>query len=255
MEKVVYALWRDDYGVGMQGIAEPGYVDPPRDAFAAALRGPAAECLRKAGARGVQLCVDDGDVADASLRLTTFDRPIAGFVAVWLDRCQGPERNAVERILRGHADRLAGWLVAESVPVAMPSPSDTDARVRGFTGVALLRRPEGMDREHWRSRWQDHHTQVAIDVQGTFGYVQNLVVRPVTPDAPEVAAIVEEQFPDAAKTDIYAFYGVDRTREDAREELKRRIDAMGESTSTFGAADGIDVVPTSRYVPLVPAFG
>ncbi|QDQ99394.1 hypothetical protein FO059_14695 [Tomitella fengzijianii] len=141
--------------------------------------------------------------------------------------------------------------------MAMPAPqgSGPDARVRGFTGVALLRRPDGMDPEHWRSRWQDHHTQVAIDVQGTFGYVQNLVIRAVTPGAPALAAIVEEQFPDAAKSDIFAFYGVDRARDDAKAELKRRTDAMSASTATFGAAEKIDVVPASRYVPVPPAFG
>lgn len=255
MEKVIYALWRDECATGMEGIGDPGTGHPQRDAFAAAMRGAVPRALAAAGARGVQVCVDDGDVADASLRLTTFDSPVTAFVTVWLDRCQGPERNAVERILRGNADRIAGWLVTESVPMEMPEADRADGRVGGFTGVALLRRPSGMDPEHWRSRWQDHHTQVAIDVQGTVGYVQNLVVRPVTPGAPEVAAIVEEQFPDAAKTDIYAFYGVDRGAADAREELTRRIEAMGESTSTFGAADGIDVVPTSRYVPVAPAFG
>ncbi|WP_200174897.1 EthD domain-containing protein [Tomitella cavernea] len=249
MEKVIYALWRDD-GAGEGDVAA-------RDAFSAALRGPVAERIAAVGARGVQVCADDGAVADAPLRLTTFDRPVSAFVAVWLDRCQGPERRRIEEILQSHAGRAEGWLVTESVPMAMPAPDGcgAGARVRGFTGVALLRRPDGMDAEHWRARWQDHHTQVAIDVQGTFGYVQNLVIRAVTDGAPPLAAIVEEQFPDAAKSDIYAFYGVDRERDDAKAELKRRTDAMGASTTTFGAAEKIDVVPTSRYMPVPPTFG
>ncbi|WP_182349042.1 EthD domain-containing protein [Tomitella gaofuii] len=249
MEKVIYALWRGDE-------ADERDV-PARDAFSAGLRGPVAGRIAAAGARGVQVCADDGAVADAPLRLTTFERPVAAFVAVWLDRCQGPERRRIEEILQSHAGRIEGWLVTESVPVAMPTPEGTgpDARVRGFTGVALLRRPDGMNPEYWRSRWQDHHTQVAIDVQGTFGYVQNLVVRAVTDGAPALAAIVEEQFPDAAKTDIYAFYGVDRERDDAKAELTRRTEAMSASTATFGAAEKIDVVPASRYVPVPPAFG
>ncbi len=248
MEKVIYALWRDeDNGDGKPCSAA-------RDLLSRELRGPVAQRLREAGARGVQVCVDDAPVADAPLRLTTFDHPVTAFVSVWLDRCQSPERERIEAELRPLADRLAGWLVVESVPMAMPAPTGDDARVRGFTGMALLRRPDGMDPELWRSRWQDDHTQVAIDVQGTFGYVQNLVVRPVTTGAPELAAIVEEQFPDEAKGDIYAFYGVDRGRDDARAELARRIDAMGASTAAFGAAEQIDVVPTSRYVPVPPAF-
>ncbi|MDN5757047.1 MAG: hypothetical protein L0H59_00730 [Tomitella sp.] len=74
----------------------------------------------------------------------------------------------------------------------------------------------------------------AIDVQGTFGYVQNLVVRPVTSGAPEVAGIVEEQFPEDATTDWYAFYGVDRGSGRAKDELRRRMRAMSDSTATFG---------------------
>ena len=34
-----------------------------------------------------------------------------------------------------------------------------------------------------------------------------MVVRPLTPDAPAIDGIVEELFPDAATTDLHAFFG------------------------------------------------
>jgi hypothetical protein len=49
----------------------------------------------------------------------------------------------------------------------------------------------------------------------------------------------------AARTDIHAFYG--SGGDDA--ELTRRMTRMLESVARFGAAENIDVVPTSRYEP------
>lgn len=243
MEKLIYTLWDGRGGDRTE-----------RDAYCRSLRGPVTGELAAAGARGVQVCVDDDAVADAQIRPCSFDEPVAAVVAVWLDRCHGPEYERVEEILRANSAALAGYLVTESVPLPMPRPGAPDERIRGFTGVALLRRPERIDPEHWRSRWQDHHTQLAIDIQGTFGYVQNLVVRAVTSDAPPLAAIVEEQFPDAATKDMYVFYGVDRSGDGAKDELHRRMREMQESTSTFGASERIDVIPSSRYQTMTPAF-
>lgn len=119
-------------------------------------------------------------------------------------------------------------------------------RAPGFANTALLRRTAGMDFAHWRSEWQERHTDAAIEVQGIFGYVQSLVVRAVTADAPELAAIVEEQFPDAATSDMFAFYRVDRSAPGAEDELRRRTTVMMDSVTRFGANDRITVVPGSR---------
>ena len=55
--------------------------------------------------------------------------------------------------------------------------------------------PTDLDVETWFTRWHVDHTPVAIETQSTFGYTQNAVVRALTPDAPGIAAIVEELFP------------------------------------------------------------
>ena len=101
---------------------------------------------------------------------------------------------------------MAGWVVDERRPLDPPETAD-GSRADALANVAILRRPDELSREEWLHRWLEHHTPVAIETQATFGYLQNVVVAPVTPDAPRVDALVEELFPPEAITDIHAFYG------------------------------------------------
>jgi hypothetical protein len=98
--------------------------------------------------------------------------------------------------------------------------------------------------DDWRAHWQGSHTQIAIDTQATFGYVQNRVVRPLTQDTPHVDAVVEELFPTEAMHDIHAYYGSGGDQA----ELDRRMTLLMESVSTMGADQDLDLVATSRYV-------
>jgi hypothetical protein len=88
---------------------------------------------------------------------------------------------------------------------------------------------------------------VAVKTQSTFGYTQNWVVRSLTPDAPGIAGIVEELFPEEAITDLKAFFGAADDN-----DLQNRISQMVASTAAFGANQNIDTVPTSRYVFKTP---
>ncbi len=83
-----------------------------------------------------------------------------------------------------------------------------------------------------------------METQATFGYLQNVVVRPVTPDAPVVHALVEELFPTAGIDDMHAFYG--SGGDDA--ELNDRLTRLLASVSRIGADKDLDLVPTSRYL-------
>jgi hypothetical protein len=161
-------------------------------------------------------------------------------VSIWTEG--DPE--AVTDVLRARTATLAGWVVEERRPLP---PPDTGPGVRAdaLVNVALLRIPHGMSHETWRELWLDQHTPVAIETQATFGYVQNVVLDDLTLGQGRVDAIVEEFFPMAARTDIHAFYG--SGGDDA--ELTRRMTRMLESVARFGAAENIDVVPTSRYEP------
>jgi hypothetical protein len=117
-------------------------------------------------------------------------------------------------------------------------------RLDGLAQVAFLRRPEDLPYDYWRAHWQGPHTQIAMDTQATFGYVQNRVTDTLTENTPTVAAIVEELFPPEAMHDIHAFYGSDGSDE----ELGRRMTLLMESVAKMGADHHLDVVATSRYV-------
>jgi hypothetical protein len=197
------------------------------------------ERLAEAGVRELQLNLDDDDVRAARLRLSTTAEPIRAVVSAWAETSPEP----VTRALAESAGRVVGWVVEETRPLPPPATSD-GVRADALANVALLRIPPGLSPDEWRERWQRRHTQVAIDTQATFGYVQNLVVEPLGEDHAGVAAIVEELFPIAALTDLHAFYGSGGDEA----ELRRRMRRMAESTATFGASTNLDLVPTSRYV-------
>ena len=194
--------------------------------------------LAAAGVRRLQVNLDDEAVAGA-LRLQTFDSPVAAVVSAWTEGGSGP----VVDLLAPAGATVAGWEVDERRPLDPPE-TDDGSRADALANVAVVRRPEELPREEWLRRWLDHHTQVAIETQATFGYLQNIVGAPVTPDAPRVDAIVEELFPTEAVGDMHAFYGSGGDDE----ELGRRLARLMESVATIGADRDLDLVPTSRYL-------
>jgi hypothetical protein len=188
------------------------------------------------GATRLQVNLDDDAVAPA-MRFGP-GAPITAVVSAWTEDDPAAVAGVVRRV-DGSAD---GWLVEEREPLVPPAVADGQ-RADALANVAFLRRPASMPYDAWRADWLDRHTQVAIDTQGTFGYVQNPVVEPLTEGAPDVAGIVEELFPMAAISDHHAFYGSGGDED----ELQRRFAALMDSCARFGADQGLDLVPTSRY--------
>jgi hypothetical protein len=205
------------------------------------LDGAFRDRLRAAGVQLVQVNLDDADVADAPLRFGP-GTPISAVVSVWTDE-PGPALVEAVEVVRGVDPSVDGWQVEERRPLEPPAVPDGE-RADALANIAFLRRPAAMSPEYWLDDWLERHTIVAIETQGTFGYVQNPVVAPLTPAAPEVAGIVEELFPSAAMTDSHAFYGSDGDEG----ELQRRFARLMESVARFGADQGLDLVPTSRYL-------
>ncbi len=239
----MYAVWR------------PAGLDPA--GFADRLRGEVGQTLvALPNVHGVQVNVLDEDVAAGAavapggLRWIATEPQMEAVVSVWVDSSVGHLRAPVDAALTGVDLAHAGYLVVESEPLGHPEPTaPSGRRTVGWAQLAFLRTPAAMTREAWLERWRDHHTQVAIDTQSTFGYRQNLVVAALHPDAPPFDAIVEELFPTDALTDPRVFFDAvgDPERFDAN------VRAMVDSTATFidhGA--GLDVLPTSRYVLSVP---
>ncbi len=214
------------------------------DEWCARLRGPVAARLLDSGLPGLTVNVKDADVRASLMTLTTLDPPVAAVVTLWTDQYYGDQVRSALEVLRAqcrNAEDVSAYLVTESVPLARAD--EPGSRTPGLANVALLRRPPDMDPNTWRARWHIDHTHVAIETQATFGYTQNEVVRALTPDAPPLAAIVEELFPIEAVADLKAFFGA---ADD--DDLGRRVSRMIASTSSFGANENVDTVPTSRYV-------
>lgn len=215
--KLVVALWQADLGALLE--------DGLRNA------------LRDAGATRLQVNLDDDHIPETVLRLTHFEEPLRSIVEVWTDGGAAAVMQALPR-----APRVAGWQVEERLPLVPPEVADGE-RLDGLAQVAFLRKPAKMEYDAWRAHWQGPHTQIAIDTQATFGYIQNRVTAKLTQDTPDVDAIVEELFPSAAMTDIHAFYGSGGDQA----ELESRLTRLMESVGTMGADHDLDVVPTSRY--------
>ena len=225
MEKVIYLLGT--------ALAREGALPCPSEL------GPE---LMRAGVQELSLAIDDDAVKPAAkLKMTRHDPPIVAVACLWLHSAN--DRRAIEAVLVRHTAILAGYLVCESEPLRNPEPATDGERTPGMTQVALLQLPPGMDPDVWFTTWRDDHTTIAIETQSTFAYRQNLVVRPLFPGAPPLAAIVEESFPAAAMTSPHAFYDAG----DDDDELARRQQRMWASSKRFVDLATIEVLPLSEY--------
>lgn len=221
MEKVLYAVW------------DP----PPRAELAAAL-----EALEP---RGLQVNLVDSDVVPAwGGHLKVEDPPMDGLVSLWLDTAVDSFRAPFDDLLTRCTSRLAGYLVTESEPLVNRShPPEPGRRTWGFSQLAFLRRPARLGPEEFVRTWQQVQTAMAMETQSTFRYVQNVVVRALTGDAPPWAAVVEECFPSEAMTDLHVFY--DAVGDDGR--LADHMRRMAEGVAAFQDPGDTEVIWTSQY--------
>ena len=237
MEKIVYILWRDP--------------QTSSEEFSHILRTEVADRLLALGARGLQVNVPDQAVQSAARLRQVNTRPqIDGFLSLWVDSAIEQFRRPFDAVIETAAARLAGYLVTESQPIRNTRfPAVPGERTTGFSQLAFLKRPPRLTPEAWLDTWHNHHTQVAIDTQDNFLYVQNVVVRPLTYAAPIYDAIVEECFPAAAMSDPYAFFNAVGDEE----KFQKNLDTMMDSCQRFIDFDKIDVMPSSQYIIKIPA--
>ena len=191
------------------------------DAWRDELVGPVGEALLARGAHRVEADVADGTV-DGAVMLITAHPPLPGAVlGVWVDSAVDDRRAPLDAVVAGATPRWGALLVTESVPLVPPDGAGgrRGGRRRRRRGPAAGRTP---------------------------GYAQHLVARTLVPlpQWPPVDAVVEELFPIEALGDLHAFFG--SGGDDG--ELRRRMEAMAASTSTFIDDADLDVLPTSRFV-------
>ncbi len=229
MEKMMYLVWKHE------SESEAGFRGKLLEGLSPKLIG--------LGARSLRITVVDEDVAPAApLRSNCTKPPMAGVISIWVDTAI--RRQPFEEAIQASVERMAGYLVTESEPIVNTKhPAANGQRTPGMCQVVALKKPPRLNYEHWLEIWHGSHTQVAIDTQSTFGYRQNVIVRPLTFAAPPYDAIIEEQFPAEAMTDPMVFY--DAVGDEAKRKRNRK--AMIESVVRFIDFDKMDCLPMSEY--------
>lgn len=226
MEKLVYLLWNNNGSTNWEHTLKTHVI---------------AAC-RQHGARQLRLNLVDADVAAASAMRMSPEPPLPdAILSLWLDSAS--QRAPIETLLLNHCRRLAGYLVTESEPLRNTAyPGAEGQRTYGMNHSVFLKIPAHLSRAQWLDLWLNHHTPIAIDTQETFGYRQNVITRKLTADAPDLDAIVEENFHPEAMTDQNAFY-----KRSSKEELKKNQRLMFESCSRFIDFKALGRLPTSEY--------
>ncbi len=229
MEKLVYALWRRG------GVSEADYREQ--------MTGPVARELTAQGAQRISVNLVDEFVAHTRpARITKLDPPLSGVASFWLDTAD--DRAGCEEALRDASERVAGYLVVESVPLRNTThTAPLGERTPGVNLVTGIEKPDWITYEAWIDHWHGHHKRVALETQCTYQYVRNVVVRALSKDAPPWSGIVEEGFPADAVTNPMLWYKANGNPETLKRNMKRMLD----SVRAFLDLDRVESHPMSEY--------
>ena len=230
MEKIIYALWKDDQVEASEFNQQLLQTTGP------------ALCDK---ALSVRLNLQDEYVSGGtSPRAKSTEPQMDAIVQLWVDSANDALRAPIDDILTGACARFEAWLVSESTAIKNTQyPPQTGQRTEGFSQMVFLRRPDGMAWDEWRQHWHDTHTKVAIETQSNFEYQQNLVTRRLTETSGTYAAIVEECFPAAAFTNPLAYFDAP----DDEPKMQINLKAMMDSVANFIDHTKMDCIPTSQY--------
>jgi len=222
VEKLVYLLWGP-------GTAEDG------ERLRAELLEDTAPRLERAGSKALGVDVHDAAAAEAPSPVPTpeGEDPHVAVVSVWLDSYD--RRAGVDDAVAAVGLPWAGYLVTESLyedygttPHAGARHWPDGARSPGVLTVSLIHRPAGLDYGTWIERWHGTQSPLSARLQPRCRYVRNEVVRPVTPDAPEVHGIVEEAWPSAAHVaDPMMFFSAEGDPQRLQTNITAMLDSVG----------------------------
>lgn len=230
MEKIIYALWKDEH------------IDT--EAFNAQLLEKIGPALCD-NALSVRVNLQDKHVSGGtSPTAKATDPQMDAIIQLWVDSANDSLRAPIDEILKGACLRFEGWLVSESTGIKNTKyPPQTGQRTEGFSQMVFLKRPDGMLWDEWRKHWHDTHTKVAIETQSNFEYHQNLVTRRLTEASGNYAAIVEECFPADALTNALVYFDAPGDEE----KMQTNLNAMIKSVGNFIDHTKMDCIPTSQY--------
>jgi hypothetical protein len=222
MEKIVYALWG----------AHEGLVDKA---------GPELLALEP---NGLTVNVVDPDV-DLSAVVPAHDGDRVGAtVGFWLGSLD--DRGPYEEILSGAADRIAGYLVTESVPLAYARRTWPDGeRSPGVKQITMFDKRADIDDTQFFARWHGSHTPLTFEVHPVCLYVRHAVARAITEGAPPWRGIVEEGLRDVEDlTDPMRYFSADGSPEVLEQNVKRVMDDV----ATFLDLESVESYPTAEYI-------
>lgn len=231
MEKVIVALWAPE--------------GESREAFGARLVQTLPGALSAAGASSVRINIRDAAVAPGDGLVQQWQAPQQdAVVQFWLPSANAIFRGPIDEVLAQASGRFAAWLVCESTIIANTRhPAKPRERTWGWSQASFISFRSDMTRDAAIRHWHSHHTRVAIDTQSNFEYVQNLIVRPLTDNAPAYDAFVEECFPLEAMSVPEVFF--DAVGNQAK--FDANLAAMTASCAGFIDFTRIDIIPTSQF--------
>ncbi len=227
MEKIIYLVKAKDGAAG--------------DSFRELLRSEVSQKLLANGnVQKLRISVEDSDIVRAAALKHDKLMPTAdAVVSVFVNTANF--QSELVNILEHYTSRIEGYLVSES-EVLVP-PGKEGARTEGTVQVCCLSKLDKLSQEEFLTVWRDSHGPIACDIQSTFGYRQNLVVRKLTAQAQDHSAIVEEHFPVDAMDSPHVFF--DAVGDDAK--LQKHVEEMVASCDRFIDNDRINVVHMSEY--------
>ena len=153
MEKLVYLIWdrpsRDPEDLRKQFVEDLG----PR--------------ILAAGARGLEVHVDDGDAqVPTMIKVPDDELPVRACVSVWLDAHDF--RAPVEDLLAEAGIRRAGYLVTEAIyrdygdnEHAPPRAWPDGERSPGIVMLTIFDKPAGTDDETFYGHWYGHQSPMS----------------------------------------------------------------------------------------------
>ena len=222
MEKLAYALW---------GVHE-GLVDKA---------GPELLALDP---RGLTISVVDPDVDMSAVVATPAGDRVGATMGLWLDSLD--DRGQYEAVLGDAADRVAGYLVTESVPLEYEQRNWPDGeRSPGVKQITMFDKRSDIDDAQFFARWHGSHTPLTFEVHPVCLYVRHAVARAVTEGAPNWRGIVEEGLREVEDlTDPMRYFSAGDSPDTLEHNVKRVIDDV----STFLDLGSVESYPTAEYI-------
>jgi len=222
MEKLVYALWGVHEGLVEKAGPELLALDP----------------------HGLTVNVVDPDVDMSAVVATPAGDRVGATVGFWLDSLD--DRGPYEAVLGGAADRIAGYLVTESVPLAYDRRTWPDGeRSPGVKQITMFDKRSDIDDAQFFARWHGSHTPLTFEVHPVCLYVRHAVARAVTDNAPRWRGIVEEGLREVEDlTDPMRYFSAG----DSPDALEHNVKRVMDDVSTFLDLGSVESYPTAEYI-------